>query len=402
MLKIGLLDSFSRICYFITKLIICKKDLKMLIFKREIAEQIFSRLKKRGLIVILGPRQSGKTTLSKEILFRIGASDAYFDCELADVRRHFVMGEPATLLNLIEDRKLVVFDEAQTIENIGKILKIFHDTYPDIKIIATGSSAFDLANKIREPLTGRADEFLLYPLSVNEVGSVFNLTREKLDDLMNYGLYPAVVAAGTIDEKEAEIKRIATNYLYKDVFTFEALRNPKAFEDLVVHLASRVSGTISTNDLAKEVGIAPPTVEKYIRLLEQAFVVRRVYSFSRNYSNELKKAYKVYFIDNGVRNALSGLGIGCPSPKDAGIRFESLVFTEFLKQDTLVAFPPRINFWRTRDKREIDFIRSNGEKIEAIEAKLSPENVSFSYFTKRYPMAETNVITPEFYLARCE
>lgn len=370
----------------------------MIIFQREIEDKILKFIDKRGILVIFGPRQSGKTTLAKHILEQLNAESGYFNCELARVRRHFILGDPEPLRELIGEQKVVVFDEAQTIENIGKILKIFHDTYPDIKIIATGSSAFDLANKIREPLTGRADEFMLYPLSLKEVRSVFPVTRELLDSLMCYGSYPAVVAAGSVEEKEAEIKRIATNYLYKDVFVFGALRNPKAFEDLVVHLASRVGGIVSTNDLAKESGINPRTVESYLRLLEQAFVIKRVYSFSRNYANELKKAYKVYFIDVGVRNTFSAKGFNANDPTISGIRFESFVFSEFMKQDTLVPFPPRTHFWRTRSKKEIDFIRVENDKIDAYEAKLSETRTSFNIFLKYYPNATTQVITPEYFL----
>lgn len=370
----------------------------MTIFQREIEDKILKSMNKKGLLVILGPRQSGKTTLAKHILTHFNVKDNYFNCELATVRRHFVLGDPEPLRELIGERKIVVFDEAQTIENIGKILKIFHDTYPDIKIIATGSSAFELANKIREPLTGRADEFMLYPLSLNEVRSVFPITRNRLDDLMRYGSYPAVVAAETKEEKEAEVKRIATNYLYKDVFTFEAIRNPKAFEDLVVHLASRVGGLVATNDLARESGIAPRTVESYLRLLEQAFVIKRVYSFSRNHANELKKAYKVYFIDVGVRNAFSAEGLHTTESTASGVRFESFVFSEFLKKDTLVPFPPRMYFWRTRDKKEIDFVRVENDRIDAYEAKLSETRTSFKIFLKYYKNATTRVITPEYFL----
>lgn len=367
----------------------------MLIFRREIEDKICSRMDKRGLIIILGPRQAGKTTLAKSLLKRFGAEEDYFDCELAEVRRHFVVGDPHKLRALIGKRKLVVFDEAQTIENIGKILKVFYDTHPEIKIIATGSSAFDLANKIREPLTGRADEFMLYPLSLREVHSAIPLNRARFNDLLRFGSYPAVVAAHNDEDKATEIKRIATNYLYKDVFTFEALRNPKAFEDLVTHLAERTSGTVSTNDLARECGVAPKTIESYLRLLEQAFVVRRVYSFSRNYANELKKAYKVYFLDVGVRNAFSGEGLAAEPSRDAGARFESLVFSEFLKSDSLSPFPPRTHFWRTRDKKEIDFIRVSGSTIEATEAKCSEQEFSFRVFLKHYKNATTRVVTPE-------
>ncbi len=371
----------------------------MKMFQREIESEILKYIEKKGILVILGPRQAGKTTLAKRILERLDAEDSYFNCELAEVRRQFVLGDPEPLRSLIGNRKTVVFDEAQTIANIGKILKVFHDTYPEIKILATGSSAFDLANKIREPLTGRADEFMLYPLSLREVASALPITRERLDDLMRYGSYPAVVSAESVEGKEAAIKRIATNYLYKDVFTFEALRNPKAFEDLVVHLATRVSGIVSAHDLSREVGVAPKTVEHYLRLLEQAFVIKRVYAFSRNHANELKKAYKVYFVDAGVRNTFSGEGFATNDPVLAGVRFESFVFSEFLKQDTLVPFPPRTHFWRTRDKKEIDFVRVQGKTVEAFEAKLSATDVSFKTFLKHYPTAVARVVTPKSFLS---
>lgn len=372
----------------------------MLIFKRKIAEQILKRIKNRGLIVILGPRQSGKTTLVKTLLKDLGHDDAYFNCEQSDVRRCFILGETEPLKNLINKRMFVAFDEAQTIPNIGKILKLFHDTYPEIKIIAIGSSSFDLANEIREPLTGRADEFMLYPLSLAEISNTLTITPELFTDILRFGTYPAVVSAGTTEEKEAEIKRIATSYLYKDVFTFEALRNPKNFEDLVTHLATRVGSTVNTSSLAKAIGVAPATVENYIRLLEQAFVIKRVYSFSRNYAKELKKAYKIYFIDNGVMNAITSI----PESDDnssLGKNFESLIYTEFIKNDTLLPLPPRIYFWRTSTKLEIDFVRTHGSAIDAYEVKYRRPDATFTMFRKLYPQATTHIITPNNTLPHC-
>jgi predicted AAA+ superfamily ATPase len=368
----------------------------MLIFRREIEDKIREHLSGKGMVVILGPRQSGKTTLAKKLLEPFGAHGAYFNCEHAEVRRYFVLGEPDALLSLVGDKKVVVFDEAQTIPNIGKILKVFYDTYPHIKVIATGSSAFDLANKIREPLTGRAFEYMLYPLSLDEVRSVREVTPDALDELMIFGSYPAVVGALSPERKREEIKNIATNYLYKDVFTFEAIRNPKAFEDLLTHLAMRLGSTISTNDLSKELGITQVTVEKYIRLLEQSFVVKRVYSFARNYANELKKSYKVYFLDLGVRNALVGGLEGGYGDPDRGVLFESLFFAELLKRDMREPFPPKTYFWRTRDKREIDFIRVDGKVIRAYECKLTSNSTNnFNVFLKHYPDAKAFVVTPD-------
>jgi len=367
----------------------------MLIFRRDIENKIRPHLAGKGMVVILGPRQSGKTTLAKRLLEPLGAQGAYFNCEHADVRSHFVLGEPDVLLSLVGDKKVIVFDEAQTIENIGKILKVFYDAHPHVKVIATGSSAFDLANKIREPLTGRAFEYMLYPLSLNEVRAAIEITPKLLDEIMIFGSYPAVVAASTPERKREEIKNIATNYLYKDVFTFEAIRNPKAFEDLLTHLAYRIGNTISTNDLSKELGITQVTVEKYIRLLEQSFVIKRVYSFARNYANELKKSYKVYFVDLGVRNALAGGLEGGASDPERGMLFESFFFTELLKADTREPFPPKTYFWRTRTKKEIDFIRVAGRSLHAYECKLTAQTGDFATFLKYYPESTARVVTPD-------
>src|SRR3989338_1923793 len=367
----------------------------MLIFRRDIENKIRPHLAGKGMVVILGPRQSGKTTLAKRLLEHMGESGPYFNGEHAEVRNHFVLGEPDALLSLVGDKKIVVFDEAQTIENIGKILKVFYDAHPHVKVIATGSSAFDLANKIREPLTVRAFEYMLYPLSLREARTVSEMTPKLLDELMIFGSYPAVVAAPSPERKREEIKNIATNYLYKDVFTFEAIRNPKAFEDLLTHLAYRLGNTISTNDLSKELGITQVTVEKYIRLLEQSFVIKRVYSFARNYANELKKSYKVYFLDLGVRNALVGGLEGGASDPERGLLFESFFFTELLKYDTGEPFPPKTYFWRTRDKKEIDFIRVDGRSLHAYECKLTSQTDDFKTFLKHYPESTARVVTPD-------
>ncbi len=379
-------------------LLICINTLRMYIFKRKIEDKILKSLKKQGLVILLGPRQSGKTTLVKKIVKDLNGE--YFLCERADVRKYFVEGEPEKLKELVGDNKLVIFDEAQTIVNIGKILKLFYDTYPKIKVIATGSSSFELSNKIKEPMTGRATEFTLLPLSLSEIRLKQKVTKTTLSNLLLFGCYPAVVNAKTREDKMQELYKIATNYLYKDVFSFEEVRNPKVFEDLLIHLAWSVGSTISTNKLANELGIAKDTVERYIRLLEQAFVIKRVYSFSRNYANELKKSYKIYFYDMGIRNTLVDLGDKIEDREDKGALLEGMFFAELLKKNSLQTVPAKINFWRTRNGVEIDFIESSGVKINAYEIKWAEQNVSFSLFHKHYPQATTVVITFDKMLSR--
>ena len=366
----------------------------MIIYKRKIESKIESLLFKGKMIIILGPRQSGKTTLSKKIISKYGDKGQYFDCQIANVRNHFVVGNPDALLPLVKNKKIVVFDEAQTIQNIGTILKVFHDTYPDTQIIATGSSSFDLANKINEPMTGRVFEFILMPLSLEEIKMVQKITHNDLMELLLFGSYPAVVSAKSKDEKEILLKNIATNYLYKDVFVFEAIRNPQIFEDLVKLLAMQIGQMVSVNELAVSLGISRSVVQKYLRLLEQSFIIKVVHSFSQNSRNELKKAFKVFFLDIGVRNSLVDIKKPIESRGDKGSIFENFFVSERLKLGTLETFPPDIMFWRTRTGIEIDVIEKSGFDISAYECKWGSKDVSFKEFLKLYPQAKVAIIRP--------
>ncbi len=365
----------------------------MLIFQRKIEDKIRGLLFKGKMVTLLGPRQSGKTTLTKKIIQSFGDDGGYFDCQLAEVRKHFVLGDPDALMRLAEGKRIVAFDEAQTIQNIGAILKAFFDTYPHIQIIATGSSSFDLANKIKEPMTGRAFEFLLLPLSLEEISLVKEVTKEDLYEYMRLGQYPAVVGAETTLEKEEAIKSISTNYLYKDIFVFEAIRNPKVFEDLLKLLALQIGSTVSINELSRSLGVTRTTVNRYMRLLEQSFIIKRVYSFSTNPRTELKKAFKVFFLDVGVRNALVDVLSSVESRKDKGAVFENLVVAELMKRGTLDTFPSELMFWRTRAGLEIDIIEKQGQEIRAYECKWKQEKVSFDTFMEKYPQATAKLVT---------
>ena len=252
----------------------------MTIFIRSIEPRIRKALFKVRMLAILGPRQSGKTTLSKKIIRRYGKNAAYYDCQLADVREHFVLGQPEKLLDLVKGKKIVVFDEAQTIQNIGSILKAFQDTYPRPQIIATGSSSFDLSNKINEPMTGRVFEFILLPLSLEEIKAVQRVTPRDLYQFMLYGTYPAVVAEKSAESKKLVLKNIATQYLYKDVFVFEAIRNPHIFENLVKLLAFQIGSLVSLNELSLHLGVSRSVIQRYLRLLEQSFIIKIINSTS--------------------------------------------------------------------------------------------------------------------------
>ena len=368
----------------------------MLIFQRTIEAVILKSLFKGRMIAILGPRQSGKTTLVKKLILTYGADSAYWDCQLADVRKHFVVGKPDELLPLVKDKKIVVFDEAQTIQDIGTILKVFHDTYPHTQIIATGSSSFDLSNKIKEPMTGRIFEFTLLPLSLSEIKESRPVAVNDLYEYMLYGTYPAVVAATSVEEKKIVLRNIATQYLYKDVFIFEAIRNPRVFEDLLKLLALQIGSLVSLNELATQLGISRSVVQRYLRLLEQTFIIKVIHSFSNNPRTELKKAFKVFFLDAGVRNAITDIDTVLTDRKDIGFIFENYFVSERIKEGSNTSvFPPEIMFWRTRTGSEVDVVEKRGTDIVAYECKWSDNaTVSFTHFLKLYPHAKTTVVTP--------
>lgn len=367
----------------------------MIIFQRTIEGVILDSLFKGRMIAILGPRQSGKTTLAKKIIHSYGSNGAYLDCQLSDVRKCFVIGKPEELLPLVQGKKIVVFDEAQTIQDIGTILKAFHDTYPGTQIIATGSSSFDLSNKIKEPMTGRIFEFTLLPLSLEEIKKSKTVTLDDLHGYMLYGTYPAVVSADSVEEKKLVLKNIATQYLYKDVFIFEAIRNPRVFEDLVRLLAEQIGSLVSINELSESLGVSRSVIQKYLRLLEQSFIIKVVHSFSSNRRIELKKAFKVFFLDIGVRNAIVDIDTSLTSRKDAGFIFENYFISERIKEGSNNSvFPSEIMFWRTQTGFEIDVIERKGTSILAYECKWSDKLVSFTNFKKLYPNAVTRVVTP--------
>ncbi len=367
----------------------------MIIFQRTIEARIIDSLFKNRMVSILGPRQSGKTTLTKKLIKKYGEQGAHYDCQLAEIRKHFIVGEPDKLLPLITGKKIVVFDEAQTIQDIGTILKVFHDTYPGVQIIATGSSSFDLANKINEPMTGRIFEFLLLPLSLLEISMSKHITPDNLCQYMLYGTYPAVVAEKSLDTKKTILKNIATQYLYKDVFIFEAIRNPRVFEDLIKLLALQIGSLVSLNELATHLGVSRSVIQRYLRLLEQSFIIRIIHSFSNNPRTELKKAFKVFFLDVGVRNALVDISSPMAPRADKGAIFENFFVAELMKKGALEIFPPEIMFWRTRAGAEIDVIEKNGIEIFAYECKWKETATAPSSFKIAYPNARFECITTE-------
>ena len=269
------------------------------LINRSVSTLIQNWLNRHMVIIIYGARQVGKTTISKLLITQHGEENCkYFNCEVNASRKVFENDSLLEIVNSFDGKKFIVIDEAQKVNNIGSVLKQIHDEYPDIQIIATGSSSFELGNKLSEPLTGRNIRYTLYPLSVTELSQFYGYVGmdEKLQSLLRFGSYPAV-----IDKPESEAKELldvlSSDYLYRDILSLEDIKKPALLEKLLSALAFQLGNEVNYNELAKLLDTTPPTVERYINLLEKCFIIYRLKSFSRNARNELKKGFKVYYYD---------------------------------------------------------------------------------------------------------
>lgn len=348
------------------------------------------------VLILYGARQVGKTTLVRELMQRFKGPSTYLNCDEPDVREALEGRTSTELKHLVGGARLVVIDEAQRVRNIGLTLKLMVDTMPDIQVVATGSSSFELANRTSEPLTGRKFEMHLHPLSLAELGAVESEveTRRLLDTRLVFGMYPAVATAAK--ERSAEILRELTgSYLYKDVLAWRDIRRPEVLDKLLRALALQVGSEVSFTELSSMLGIDKVTVENYLEVLEQAFVVFRLMPFSRNLRNELKKLRKVYFWDVGIRNAVINNLNPIDMRTDSGALWENFVIVERIKalENKRSAFSAW--FWRTHQQQEIDYLEERDGKLLAAEIKRQARKARVPRtFTEAYPEAETTVVTP--------
>lgn len=337
---------------------------------RLILKKIESTLFKGKIIILYGPRQVGKTTLVKHLIGSIEGS-LYVSCDDPSIRERLEYKNTAQLEELVRGKKLIVIDEAQLVRDIGLTLKIIHDTYPDVQIIATGSSSFDLANKIKEPLTGRAFEYLLLPLAFQEIVGFKDIAtaRALLESNLIYGSYPEVLF-GAFDKKEL-LGVIAQQYLYKDILKYEGIRMPDMLEKLLKLLAASIGSEVSYNELANTLDVSRQTIENYINILEQAFIVFKVRPYFPNMRSQVSKKSKIYFYDLGMRNAILGNFSPLALREDKGALFENYVVVE--RRKVAFAASPlgaKQYFWRTYNGQEIDLIEERfGEKARAFEIK---------------------------------
>ena len=348
------------------------------------------------VIILTGARQVGKTTLLKQLL-RQKEGVLWLNGDELQVQNLFANASADRLLSEFSNSKIVILDEAQRIENIGLRLKLIADSDSEVQVIATGSSAFELANKVNEPLTGRKWEYQMFPLSFGEMVAHHGKLKEMrmLPRRIIYGYYPEVV---TNDGNEVEILKLLTDaYLYKDILSWESIKHPDKLQTLLRALAYQVGSQVSYNELSQMCSMDSKTVERYINLLEQCYIIFRLPSFSRNLRHELKSSRKIYFYDNGIRNALIADYRAPEVRQDIGALWENFVIAERMKSNEYYHRWVNRYFWRTKQQQEIDYLEESGGKLHAYEMKWNPRAKASitKTFTEAYPNSEYQVITPD-------
>jgi len=320
-------------------------------------------------IVIVGARQVGKTTLIKKILSQ--KKFLFLDADDPTVRTLLTNPNTEQIRVLLGKNDTVFIDEAQRINNIGITLKIITDQFNDVQLFVSGSSSFDLGNKLNEPLTGRKWEYELFPISWEEYEKKigFLTAEQQIENRLLYGFYPDVLN-NPGNEKEI-LKNLVNSYLYRDILAFSEIRKPEVLEKLLQALALQMGSEVNYNELAQTVGINKVTVQKYIEILEKGFIVFRLKSFNRNLRSEIKRNKKVYFFDNGVRNTIIGNFSPLNLRTDKGALWENFLVSERLKQNSYKQTFAQMFFWRTKQQQEIDFIEEKNSVVTGYEFKWS-------------------------------
>lgn len=367
--------------------------------ERIIASNIGNKLFKGKAILLFGARQVGKTTMLETLLDRSTHQVMQISGDEPDVRTLLTGITSTQLKNYIGKNTILYIDEAQRIPDIGLTLKLITDKIKDVQVIVTGSSALEIANSANEPLTGRKFVFELFPLSFAELVNHHGLLEEKrqLHSRLLYGSYPEIVS--NVDEQEELIKLIADSYLYKDLLVLDTIKAPKLLEKILKALALQIGSEVSYNEVAQLVGADKGTIEKYIHLLEQTFVIFTLPSFSRNVRNELKKSKKIYFYDCGIRNAVIGNFNPLHQRTDVGALWENYLMAERKKKLRYDNSNVTSYFWRTTQQQEIDLVEEDANVLGVFEFKWNGKRkVKFSKtFTKAYPHAITHVVSPSNY-----
>jgi predicted AAA+ superfamily ATPase len=373
----------------------------VMIIKRELQERIEQRLISGKVILLFGPRRVGKTILIGEILKKFAGRTLLLNGEDANTLALLAERSISNYRNLLNNIELLVIDEAQNIPGIGNILKLIIDEVAGIKVIASGSSSFDLLNKAGEPLTGRSFSFRLLPISQSELSINENIleTRQNLETRLIFGSFPEVITLTDKQMQKEYLLDIVTAYLLKDLLSLDGLRNASKLRDLLVLLAYQVGREVSMAELGSQLGLSKNTVEKYLDLLSKVFVIFRIGGYSGNLRKEISKNVKWYFYDNGIRNALIGNFNPISIRQDVGLLWENYLISERMKKKANNSELIDFYFWRTYDGQEIDLIESNVNSLNAFEIKWKDKKVKIpAAWQKNYPEAIFKIISPENYL----
>lgn len=340
-------------------------------YSRYLQEIIQNKVGTGKAIILIGPRQVGKTTLIESILkdadfLFLNGDDSY---------TRTLLNEPNTeqIKAIIGNKKFVFIDEAQRINNIGLTMKIITDRFKDVQLFASGSSSYDLSNAINEPLTGRKWEYQLFPISWEEFEKQHGYleAQQQLENRLLYGFYPDVL--NNPGEEVSVLRNLVSSYLYKDILAYADIRKPEILEKLVQALALQVGSEVSYSELAQIVQVDKNTVSKYIDILQQGFVIFKLSSFSKNLRNEIKTNKKIYFYDNGVRNMVIGNFNTLDLRTDKGALWENFLISERIKQLNYKQSLTKTYFWRTKQQQEIDFVEDKAGLITGYEFKWNPK-----------------------------
>jgi predicted AAA+ superfamily ATPase len=353
------------------------------VFFRDIEQRVKDNLFESGFITLIyGPRRVGKTTFCKKILNDYHSENGYFDCETHRVANILTSNDPDIIRDFFGKREIIVLDEAQVIPEIGKILKLLIDTYPNLNIIASGSSSFDLANQVGEPLVGRNHRYMLYPVSFSELAKNTDTFEvwSRLERIMIYGSYPYVLTASSLDDQKERLLDLVDGYLFKDVFKFKSLKHPKVLTDLLTALAFQVGNEVSYNELANLLEVNKETVQNYIELLKQTFIIFERTSYSSNLRNEIKGKRKFFFYDNGVISVLIDNFSPLELRNDVGALWENLMMSERVKYNQANRRYGSSFFWRVQNSGEIDLIERYDGILHPYEFKWKSAKVKRSSY----------------------
>jgi len=356
--------------------------------ERLLEKKIRARVSSGKAIVLLGPRQTGKTTLLEKIASE-ATSFLLLDCDDYLVREKLENANTETLRQLIGNQRTVFIDEAQRVKNIGLTLKIITDRIKEVQLFVSGSSALELANEINEPLTGRKWEYMLYPVSWQEFSlhAGYLKTQQQLEQRLVFGMYPEVI--NNIGDEEAVLRQLSGSYLYKDLLALKSIRKPDLLPKLLKALALQLGNEVSNNELSNLLQVSKDTVGTYIDLLEKAFIIFRLEPLSRNLRNEISTNRKIYFYDNGIRNALIANYNPVAMRQDVGALWENFLISERIKYLHYAGISANTYFWRTKQQQEVDYVEERGGKIYAYEFKWNPK------VKVKFPSSFTNSYNPE-------